>query len=72
MLHFLRQGQHSHEVGEIVGQGVKLEPNLVAAELAARQPRPFDRVLAFLYVLLRFAPLIIAVGAAWCLAAAMP
>ena len=59
MLHFLRQGQRPHEVGEVVGQGVKLEPNLVVAELAARQPRPFDRVLAFLDVLLRFASLIV-------------
>jgi hypothetical protein len=36
MLHFLRQGQRPHEVRQIVGQGVKLEPNLVVAELAAR------------------------------------
>jgi len=38
---------------------VKLEANLVVAELAARQPRPFDSVLAFLDVLLRFASLIV-------------
>ena len=59
MLHLFGQGQRPHEVGEVVSQGVKLEPNLVVAELAARQPRPFDRVLAFLDVLLRFAPLIV-------------
>ncbi len=58
MLNLLRQGQRPHEVGEIVGQGVKLEPNPVVAELAARQPRPLDRVLAFLDELLRFASLI--------------
>ncbi len=54
MLDLLRQSQRPHEVSEIVGQGVKLEPNGIVAELAARQPRPFDRVLAFLDVLLRF------------------
>ncbi len=59
MLYFLRQGQCPHEVGEIVSQGVKLEPSVIVAELAARQPRPFDGVLALLDVLLRFAPLIV-------------
>ncbi len=43
-----------HEAGEIVGHGVKLELDGIVAELAARQPRPFDRILAFLDVLLRF------------------
>ena len=38
---------------------MKLEPNLVVAELPARQPRPFDRVLAFLDKLFRFASLIV-------------
>ncbi len=59
MLDLLWQSQRPHEVGEIVGQGVKLQPDGVVAELAALQPRPFDRVLAFLDVLLRFAPLIV-------------
>ncbi len=59
MRYFLRQGQRPHEVGEIVSQGVKLEANGIAAELSARQPRPFDGVLALLDVLLRFAPLIV-------------
>ena len=59
MFHFLRQRRRLDEVGEIVGQGVKLEPDGVVAELAARQPRPVDRVLAFLDVLLGFAPLIV-------------
>ena len=35
VLHLLRQSQRPHEVAQIVGQGVKLKPNLVAAELAA-------------------------------------
>jgi hypothetical protein len=33
MLHFFGQGQSPHEVGEVVGQCMKLEPNLVVAEL---------------------------------------
>ncbi len=59
MLDLLRQGQRPHEVGEIVGQGMKLEPDGVVAELAASQPRPFDGVLAFPDVLLHFASLIV-------------
>ncbi len=35
VLHFLRQAQRSPEVAQIVGQGMKLKPNLVVAELAA-------------------------------------
>ena len=38
---------------------MKLKPNFVVAELAARQPRPLDGVLAFLDVLLRLAALIV-------------
>ncbi len=38
---------------------MKLEPDGVVAELAARQSGPLDGVLAFLDVLLRFAPLIV-------------
>ena len=59
VLDLLWQSQRPHEVGQIVGQGVKLQPDGVVAELAARQPRPFDGVFAFLDVLLRFAPLIV-------------
>ena len=33
MLDLLRQRRRSHEVGEIVGQGVKLQPDGVVAEL---------------------------------------
>ena len=35
MRHLLRHSQRPHEVGEIVGQGVKLEPDGVVAELGA-------------------------------------
>ncbi len=49
----LRQGWCPHDVGEIVSLVVKLEPKGIAVELAARQPRPFDGVLALLDVLLR-------------------
>ncbi len=59
MLHLFRQSPRPHEVGKIVGQGVKLEPDGVVAELAARQSGPLDGVLAFLDVLLRFTPLIV-------------
>ncbi len=59
MLDLIWQSQRAHEVGEIVGQGVTLQPEGVIAELAARQPRPFDRVLAFLDVSLRLASLIV-------------
>jgi len=46
--HIPESGKILNEVAQIVCQGVKLETNLVVAELAARQPGPFDRVLAFL------------------------
>ncbi len=59
VFHLFRQGQCPHEVGEIIRQRVKLEPDGIVAELAARQSGPFDRVLAFLDVLLRFSPLIV-------------
>ncbi len=35
MFHLLRQRKRPHEVAQIVGQGMKLEPHLVVAELAA-------------------------------------
>ncbi len=35
VLNFCRQSQRPHEVAQIVGQGVKLKPNLVVAELPA-------------------------------------
>ncbi len=40
-------------------QCVKLKPDLVVAELLAREARPPDGILAFLDVLLRFASLIV-------------
>ena len=42
------QGQGAHEVGEVVGQRVKLKPDLVVAELLAGEARPLDRVLALM------------------------
>jgi len=45
MFDFFRQRQRPHEVGEVVRQGMKLKPDLVVAELAARQPGPLDGVL---------------------------
>ena len=35
MLYLFGQGQSPHEIGEVVRQGMKLEANLVVAELAA-------------------------------------
>ena len=35
LLHFLRQSQCPHEVGEIIAQDMELKPNGVAVELAA-------------------------------------
>ena len=46
----------THDSGQL---GILDQMDGVVAELTARQPRPFDRVLAFLDVLLRFAPLIV-------------
>ena len=41
-----------HEVAEIVGERVELEPDGVVTELAARQACPLDGVFAFLDPLL--------------------
>jgi hypothetical protein len=48
MLDLLGQGQRAQEVGEIVGERVQLEAYRVVAEGVAGQPRPADRILAFL------------------------
>ncbi len=40
MPHLLRQGQRPHEIGEIVCQGVKLEPYRIVAKAVTRQARP--------------------------------
>ena len=55
----LGQGQGAEEVGEVVGQGMQLQPHRVGGEAAAGQAGPDDRVLAFLDVLLRRAALIV-------------
>ncbi len=44
---------------QVVGQPVQLQPDIVVAELPARQPRPVEGVLAFLDVLLGGAALIV-------------
>jgi len=59
VLHFLRQRQGLLEVGEIVCQGVMLEPHLVVAELAAGQSRSLDGKLTFFDPLFRRAPVIV-------------
>ena len=46
LLNLLRQGQRAQEVGEVVGQGVELEPHGVVAEGVAGQSRPTQRILA--------------------------
>jgi len=38
--------QRPHEVAKVVGEGMELEADRIGREGAARQPRPFDRVLA--------------------------
>ena len=55
----LRRRDGAQEVGEIVSQGMKLEPYSIGREAHAGQPRPLQRVLAFLDVLLRRSPVII-------------
>ena len=52
VLDLLRQSQRPHEVGEIVGQRVKLKPDGVDRETHAREPRSLDSVFALLDVLL--------------------
>lgn len=51
LLDDIGQRERPHEATKVVGQGMKLEPDLVVAELLARQARPANRVLAFLDVL---------------------
>ncbi len=44
VLDLFRQRQRPHEVGEIVGERVKLEPDGVTAEAVVREPRPVEGV----------------------------
>jgi hypothetical protein len=46
--HLGRQRQCAPEVGEVIGQRMKLQPNGIGGEAMARQPRPGDGVFAFL------------------------
>jgi hypothetical protein len=52
--------QRSHKVAEVVGQHMQLETHRIGGERSTRQPRPFDRALAFLDPLLRRAALVVA------------
>lgn len=52
VLDCLRQGQCTQEVAEIVSERMQLKPNLVVAQAMAGKPRPVDRMLAFLDMLL--------------------
>ena len=58
-LDHLRRRQRSQEVGEIVGQRMKLKPDRVGGELHARQACPLDGVLAFFDVLLSRSPAVV-------------
>ena len=51
-LDLVRRRQRAQEAGEVVGQGVQLEPHGVVREPRAGKPRPFDGMLAFLDMLL--------------------
>src|SRR3954471_20762593 len=55
----LRHCERPHEIAEVVGKSVELKAYRVGGEGAARQAGPFDRVLAFLDVLLAGAALVI-------------
>src|SRR5580704_14672594 len=59
VLDWLGYRQRAQEVAEVIGQGVKLETHRISSERAAGQPRPVDRVLAFLDPLLGRAALIV-------------
>jgi len=53
------QRQGAQQVGQVVRERVQLQPHGVGGEAVTREPRPGDRVLAFLDLLLRRAALII-------------
>ena len=55
----LRRRDGAQEVGEVVSQGMKLEPHSIGREAHAGQPRPLQSVLAFLDMLLRRSPIIV-------------
>src|SRR5262249_53861933 len=55
----MRRRQRPQEVGEVVGNGMKLKPHRVCGKCPARQPRPPDRALAFLDPLLARPALVI-------------
>lgn len=49
----LRRRKRAQKVPEVVRERMKLQTNGVCVECATRKPRPFDRTLAFLDLLLR-------------------
>ena len=59
LLHGIGQRQGAHEVAEVIGQCMQLEPDGIVVELAAGQAGPLDGVLAFLDPLLGGAALIV-------------
>ncbi len=56
---FFWQYGTSKKAAKVVGQYVKLEPDLIVPEPLAGEPRPVDRVFAFFNVLLDCAALIV-------------
>ena len=60
--HGLGQLDAAQEGGQVVRQGVQLQPHLIVAELPARQPRPAKGVFALFDVLLGGAALRVGLG----------
>ena len=58
-LDHLRRRQRAQEVGEIVGQRMKLKLHGVGFEPHVREARPQDRILALLDMLLGSSPAIV-------------
>ncbi len=59
MFHRLGRGERAQDVAQVVGQTMKLEPDLVVAEFLARQTCLRDGVLALLDALLHRAAVIV-------------
>ena len=58
-LDLLGRRQRPQEVRQIVGKSVKAETSGVCREAHAGEPRPFERILALLDVLLGCAPVVV-------------
>ena len=59
VLDLLGRRQRPQEVRQIVGKSVKAETSGVCREAHAGEPRPFERILALLDVLLGCAPVVV-------------